>query len=55
MKWEEVTESYENAEQTSHENANRVKAKQEEVTESFPKFQSLSGQVFCGFCKFDNF
>ena len=26
--------------------------KWEEVTESFPKFQSLSGRVFYGFCKF---
>ena len=40
-KWEEVIKSYENADQTSHENADRVKAKWEEVTKSFPKVQSL--------------
>ena len=45
-KWEEETEIYENADQTSHENADRVRAKWKEVIESFPKFQSLSGWVW---------
>ena len=54
-KWDEVIESYENAEQMSHENANWVKAKWKEVTDSFPKFQSLSVGCFVGFANLITF